>query len=291
MLHSQRGVPTFTGYVGPTLVVSNACLTVPLSPGAPTIGTATAGNAQATVTFTAPASNGGSAITGYTVTSIPAGGVDSNAGTTALSHVVTGLTNGTAYTFTVIATNGIGPGAASAASNSVTPFNLVAVQSRKTHGTTGDFNLAIDATQLITGNVTVEPRTIGSGHLIVFQFSVPITVAGNVNAAPVGNPSAVASGSEVRVTLTGVPDNRRVTIALSGVNGSTSASASMGFLVGDVTNSRSVSAADISALKAHLGNPVNTAAIAKFDLNADGVITSADVSMVKARAGLVLTPP
>ena len=37
-------------------------------PGAPTIGTATAGNAQATVTWTAPASNGGSAITGYVVT-------------------------------------------------------------------------------------------------------------------------------------------------------------------------------------------------------------------------------
>ena len=36
---------------------------------------------------------------------------------------VTGLTNGTAYTFTVRATNAIGTGAASDASNSVTPFN------------------------------------------------------------------------------------------------------------------------------------------------------------------------
>lgn len=90
-------------------------------PGAPTIGTATGGNAQATVTFTAPASNGGSAITGYTVTSNPAGGTDSNAGTTGLSHVITGLSNGTAYTFTATATNAIGTGAASSASSSVTP--------------------------------------------------------------------------------------------------------------------------------------------------------------------------
>jgi uncharacterized protein DUF1566/fibronectin type III domain protein len=90
-------------------------------PGAPTIGTATGGDAQATVSFTPPGSNGGSAITGYTATSSPAGGVDSNADTTGLSHVITGLTNGTAYTFKVTATNVAGTGSPSAASNSATP--------------------------------------------------------------------------------------------------------------------------------------------------------------------------
>jgi len=65
-------------------------------PGAPTIGTATKGNAQATVTFTPPASNGGSAITGYTVTSSPGGFT----GTGAASPItVTGLTNGTCLYF------------------------------------------------------------------------------------------------------------------------------------------------------------------------------------------------
>ena len=76
-------------------------------PGAPTVGTATAGNAQATVTFTAPASNGGSPITGYTVTSAP-GGLTGTGTTSPIT--VTGLTNGTAYTFTVKATNAIGTG-------------------------------------------------------------------------------------------------------------------------------------------------------------------------------------
>jgi hypothetical protein len=87
-------------------------------PGAPTIGTAAAGDASATVAFTPPGSNGGSAITGYTATSSP-GAITGTGATSPIS--VSGLTNGTAYTFTVKATNAVGTGAASAASNSVTP--------------------------------------------------------------------------------------------------------------------------------------------------------------------------
>jgi len=87
-------------------------------PNAPTIGTATAGSGSASVTFTAPSNVGGGAITSYTVISSP-GGIT---GTGASSPVtVSGLTNGTAYTFTVVATNTYGSGPASAASNSVTP--------------------------------------------------------------------------------------------------------------------------------------------------------------------------
>jgi hypothetical protein len=91
-------------------------------PQAPTIGTATGGNAQASVTFTANAT-GGSAITGYTVTS--SGGQTASGATSPI--VVTGLTNGTAYTFTAQATNANGTSAASSASNSVTPASQVSV--------------------------------------------------------------------------------------------------------------------------------------------------------------------
>ncbi len=90
-------------------------------PGAPSSITATAGNASAVVSFSAPASNGGSAITGYTVSSLPAGGVDANANSTLLTHSITGLTNGTSYTFTVRALNGVGTSLASVSSNAVTP--------------------------------------------------------------------------------------------------------------------------------------------------------------------------
>ena len=89
-----------------------------LAPDAPTIGTATAGNTNASVTFTAPSNIGGSAITSYTVLSSPGGLV----GTGSSSPItVSGLTNSTAYTFTVFANNVYGNSGPSAASNSVTP--------------------------------------------------------------------------------------------------------------------------------------------------------------------------
>ena len=90
-------------------------------PGAPTSLVATAGNAQASVAFIAPASNGGSAITGYTVTSSP-GNITATGASSPI--IVTGLINGTAYTFTVVATNAAGNSVASAASLAVTPFTV-----------------------------------------------------------------------------------------------------------------------------------------------------------------------
>ena len=90
-------------------------------PDAPTIGTASAGNTQATVPFTAPSSDGGSAITSYTATSSPGDFTGTISQSGSGSIIVSGLTNGTAYTFTVTATNAIGTSLASAVSNSVVP--------------------------------------------------------------------------------------------------------------------------------------------------------------------------
>ena len=94
-------------------------------PDAPTIGTASAGNASATVRWTAPTDNGGSAITDYSVQVLNAAeqqvGALRPAAANATSLVVTGLTNGTPYHFRVAATNVAGAGPFSSSSNNVTP--------------------------------------------------------------------------------------------------------------------------------------------------------------------------
>ena len=58
----------------------------------------------------------------------------------------------------------------------------------------------------------------------------------------------------------------------------------LGFLVGDVNESASVNASDISAVKARVNKPLDLANY-RFDLNASGAIDGADVSAAKARSG------
>jgi hypothetical protein len=177
---------------GPASAASNSVIPSTV-PGAPTIGTATAGNAQATVTFTPPASNGGSAITGYTVTSSPG----SITGTgTASPITVTGLTNGTAYTFTVTATNANGTSPASAASNSVTPSGGSAPVLTGPSSATGSFNLTWTFTW--PGLVSTDDHyELEWSYSSTSGFAVLVTYANGVRTSPftdVITPEAVDIG-------------------------------------------------------------------------------------------------
>ena len=98
----------------------------------------------------------------------------------------------------------------------------------------------------------------------------------------------MAQGSSVIVTLTGIPDKQRATITLSNVNSlAGNHPVSIGFLVGDVTNNGAVNAGDIAATKARVNQPVSMTTF-RYDVNVSSTITPQDVSMVKARAGVVL---
>ncbi|MEQ1516937.1 MAG: dockerin type I domain-containing protein, partial [Usitatibacteraceae bacterium] len=173
-------------------------------------------------------------------------------------------------------------------------LSLTGVQSRQSHALgAGVFDVPIDTAQSMSGAVTVESRTLGAGHTIVFQFDGPITSPGTLsviddNIAPVTGATSVASGNDIVVTLTALADNKRVTITLANVNGvGLDVSASLGFLVGDVNGSRSVTSSDISAVKSRSGQ-LTDASNFRFDLNASGAVNSSDILGVKARSGLAM---
>lgn len=94
----------------------------PPVPDAPTSVHAVRGDRSARVSW-APASPNGSPITGYTVTGSPGGSTRTVPGD-ATSATVTGLTNGTAYTFAVVATSAAGDSPPSLPSNQVTPAGV-----------------------------------------------------------------------------------------------------------------------------------------------------------------------
>jgi hypothetical protein len=109
---------------GPLSEFSNGVLpTAPLPPGAPTIGTAVAGDASATVSWTAPVFDGGAPITGYAVTAYRGyyPFTTQTFDSTATTQTITGLVNGREYGFRVRAINSAGTGGYSKISNKVTP--------------------------------------------------------------------------------------------------------------------------------------------------------------------------
>jgi fibronectin type 3 domain-containing protein len=109
-----------------TVNVQNGTATVP---GAPTLGSPSAGNTTVALAWTPPASDGGSPINGYKIYRGTASGNETLITTVsnlATSYTDTGLINGTTYYYQVTATNLIGEGSRSA-EQSATPVQPATV--------------------------------------------------------------------------------------------------------------------------------------------------------------------
>ena len=153
--------------------------TSPTAPSAPTGVSATAGVGSAVVSFVAPNANG-SPITGYTVTSSPG---NFTATGTSSPITVSGLTNGTAYTFTVTATNAIGTSAASTPSNAVTPATTPSAPTAVT-ATGGDGSASVAFTAPTSnGGAAITSYTVAAspGTATATGTASPITVSGLTN--------------------------------------------------------------------------------------------------------------
>lgn len=105
---TAKAVAKGDDYVGEVLSTGAGVSIEAEVPAAPAVS-ASGSNGQVTVRWSVPANNG-APITGYTVQMVGGDTVSVSAATT--SYTFTGLTNGTEYTFQVIAINGIGSSAA-----------------------------------------------------------------------------------------------------------------------------------------------------------------------------------
>ncbi|MQA33308.1 S8 family serine peptidase [Modestobacter roseus] len=139
-------------------------------PSAPTGVSAQAGTGRATVWWT-PALPNGSAVTGYAVTAAPGGATVTTTGAT--NVVVPGLDNGTAYTFTVTATNDLGTSPASVASSPVTPIAVPGVPTAVT-AVAHDGSATVSWTAPATGG-PVERYLIRSPQLPHLESSTSAT--------------------------------------------------------------------------------------------------------------------
>ena len=152
---------------------------------------ATAGNARATVNFTVPAWRG-SFPTTYTVTSSPGNFAATGSGSPVQ---VTGLTNGQAYTFTVVTNSGSGNSVASQPSNEVTP-------------------------RTVPGAPVIGTAAAGNGQAVL-SFAPPASNGGSaitgytVTASPGGQAQATAGSP---VSFTGLTNGTSYTFTVRAQN-------------------------------------------------------------------------
>ena len=177
----------------------------PRSPGAPTIGTATAvGATGATVAYTAPSDLGTGSVT-FTATSTPG----SITGTGASPITVSGLSTGTAYTFTVTASTPGGTGPASAASNSVTP------------------------TATVPGAPTIGTATATSSTTATVVYTAPASDGGSTitsytaTSSPSGITGTLSQAGSGTISVSGLTANTSYTFTVTATNaiGTSAASA------------------------------------------------------------------
>jgi uncharacterized protein (TIGR02597 family) len=180
------------------------------------------------------------------------------------------------------------------------PVSAVSAVSRKVQGTDRDIPLPLG-----TG-FGVECRSGGLTQ-VVFAFPAAVTIntgagtggasitSGNGSVVPPPN-GVIVSGTTVTVNLSGVTDVQWVTVTLLGVSdgvNTNDVAVKAGVLLGDVNGNGVLTNADVSLVKAQVaaGGTVGPSNF-RDDVNANNVITNADVSVTKARvaAGAQLPP-
>jgi hypothetical protein len=180
------------------------------------------------------------------------------------------------------------------------PLQLVSAGSRKTHGSSGTFDVDLP----FSFGLPVPPPGIecragggtGGDHTLVFTFNnIPVSGSATVvsGAGSVAG-SPIFSGHEMQVNLTGVTNAQQIGVILNVTDNSGQSFSnpegipvSMAVLIGDVNGNGVVSNTDVASVKAQVAAPIDSSNF-RVDVNANGVISNTDVSTTKAQVGATL---
>ena len=176
----------------------------------------------------------------------------------------------------------------------MTPLVASSAVSRKTHGGAGDYDVAL----ALTGTPTVECRSGGvtNDYTLIVSFDSDIAVAGVpqaqlisgsgiIGSNGVGNGGMVTvAGNSVTVPLTNITNAQTIQVRVNGVrnaNATANIIIPMSVLVGDLNGNGTVNAADVSICKSHIGEAISPSNF-RSDVNTNGAINAADEAIIKA---------
>ncbi len=236
------------------------------APGPPTNVSAMPANSSATVSWTAPA-DGGRSITSYTITATPGDQTAAKTMTVAgnlTSTSFSGLTNGTSYTFTVAATNGVGTGHSSTPSAPITPATHPDKPTSVVATLTGDHSASVNWSEPANGGSVITKYTVTSAP-------------GGITATVTGSPPATST------SVSGLSSGTTYTFTVTATNAMGTSDAS--------DQSNSVTTPTPTPQVIPLGAPTNVTATAGFGFaTVNWTASSADPSQPVTSYTVVASP-
>ena len=155
---------------------------------------------------------------------------------------------------------------------------VITAVSRKTHGSAGTFDVDLP----LTGTSGIECRSGGAtgDYQLVINFGTLMNFT-SISTSCGGITSISASGSEITVNLTNVPNASRCSITLH--SATSDVVVPIGFLIGDVNASARVDSGDVSLVRQQTLQTITTSNF-REDINASGRIDAGDVSIARQQA-------
>ena len=198
---------TVTNGVGTSTTSSNDLFTFDATaPAAPTITSASATNGGITVAYTDGSSNGSSIISHALRAYAGASLIATKSDCTSSPCTISGLTNGTSYTVTATATNGVGESPASSASSAVTPVTVPGAPTQVTA-------VRADASAVVSWNPPA-----GNGGGMITSYRVTATDVSDAGAGGQSCTYTVVTPETDTCTVTGLTNGDSYTFTAVATN-------------------------------------------------------------------------